>query len=310
MVRQLLHQRHDVVAFARPTSDVSELRRLGVPVVTGSLLDGEGLREGLTDVDAVAHLAGGGKVVSNDDFFRQNTVTTERLVDAIATHRPGLSRLVHVSSLSAHGPSFDGKPRDPTSLCAPASNYGHSKLLAERAVLHRHRQFPVTIMRPPAVYGPGDTRLLPLFRTIARFGVIPTLGHQRLSVVWGPDCARAIAKALIADTPSGRAYVVDDGNIYTALQLGYYIAGALNRRAWELPISPHLMSLVGWLNHQQARVRGTAVALTFDKVVDMRQPNWVCDSRRTHDELGWKPTTELVDGLAQTARWYRQRGWL
>src|SRR5258705_147816 len=83
------------------------------------------------------------------------------------TRVPVLARFVHVSSLDAQGPSPDGTPHGPGSTPAPVTHYGKSKLEAEAIVLRRAPELPVTIVRPPAVYGPGDTRMLTVFRAIA-----------------------------------------------------------------------------------------------------------------------------------------------
>lgn len=311
LVDRLLADEHTVVALVRATSNTETLEARGVETKVASLSDGSGLAAAVADVDAIAHLAGGGKVKRTEDFYAQNVDTTEHLLAAVEKARPGLKRFVHVSSLSGHGPSPDGTPRDPDALCMPVSHYGRSKARAERAVLSRKNKFPVTVVRPPAVYGPGDTRMVDLFKTIQKLGTMPLLGDHRLSMVWGPDCADAIARCLVApDGTSGRAYFVEDGNTYTHADLGRHIAAALGTEVRTVRVPGAIMTLIGAVNEAQARVRGIAVPLTRDKVSDMKQRFWICSSERTQRELGWAPTMQFGQGAAVTAQWYRRHGWL
>jgi len=311
LVDRLQAEGHTISAFVRKTSNTKALEERGVALHVGSLTSGHGLAEAVAGVDAIAHVAGGGKVKKTEDFYKQNADTTEQLLQAVERHNPGLKRFVHVSSLSGHGPSPDGTPRDPDALCMPVSHYGRSKARAEAAVLNRKDRFPVTIVRPPAVYGPGDTRMVEIFKTIKKFGTMPLIGEHHLSMVWGPDCADAIALALtIEDGSTGRAYFVEDGATYTHADVGRHIADAMGTQVRTLKVPSAVMTVIGAVNEAQARLRGIAVPLTRDKVRDMKQPYWVCSSARTQAELGWKPTTQFSEGAAITARWYQEQGWL
>src|SRR5207249_4899611 len=126
----------------------------------------------------------------------------------------------HVSSLAAHGPSPDGKPRPVDAPPHPVSAYGRSKLRGEEAVRSSPLAERAVIIRPPAVYGPRDPAFLPLFRLVNR-RIAPLLGARlRTSIIYGEDAAQAIALAATtkADT-GGRTYTLDDGHVYSALEI-------------------------------------------------------------------------------------------
>lgn len=108
-------------------------------------------------------------------------------------------RFVHVSSMAALGPSVDGTPVADDAVPHPVNNYGRSKLAGERAVLDAADRIPVTVIRPPLVYGPRDRETLAFFTSIRR-GTLPIMGdgNNTLSVIYVADCAAAIAAAALA----------------------------------------------------------------------------------------------------------------
>jgi nucleoside-diphosphate-sugar epimerase len=312
VVEALLAAGHEVRALVRRSSDTTRLQARGVALSVGALDAGEGLDEALAGVEAVAHLAGGGKVRRTRDIYAGNVDTTEHLLAAVARRAPDLARFVHVSSLAAHGPSPDGRPRDPDAPPAPVTHYGRAKAQAEAAVLARRDTFPVTIIRPPAVYGPGDTRMLGLYRVIDRLGVAPLPGRDHTaSLIYGPDCAAAIVAALADRRPvSGRAYFVEDGAPRAQAEIGRLIGAALGRSVRLVPVPGVALTLLGALNDGLGRLTGRAVALGRDKVRDLAQPHWICSAAPIRAELGWAPTVAFPEGAQRTARWYRERGWL
>lgn len=316
---QLIEAGHEVRALVRETSDTSHLDALGVECVVGSLHDEASLDEALSSgpgggVDAVVHAAGGGKVRNTAEFYEGNTRTTENLLMAAQRRhrqRP-LSRFVLISSLSAHGPSPDGSPETPDRAPHPVSHYGKSKLGAEKLALDASATLPVTILRPPAVYGPRDTRWATLFKGVRRRGLMPLPGRgHTTSLVYGPDVARAIHLALERPHPSGRVYFVEEGPVYRWEEVAASISEALGRRARPLRVPKPILGLMSRVAELWGRLRNRPVVLTRDKVADIRQRHWVCSAQTLRDELGWAPTTQFTQGgAAATAQWYLSEGWL
>src|SRR5205823_11876588 len=136
-------------------------------------------------------------------------------IGAAEARAPGLKRFVYVSSLSAIGPSADGKPVPDDAPPRPVTQYGQSKLAAEQAVLAARDRLPVTVIRPPLIYGPRDRETLAFFTSV-RNGVLPMTGDgsNTLSVVYVADCASAVVRAVTATgASSGRTYFVEDGAV-------------------------------------------------------------------------------------------------
>lgn len=298
-----------VRALVRASSDTSHLESLGgVEIVRVDLSDPASVDAALRGVNAVVHLAGGGKVRSTSDFYAANTDSARAVVEA--SIRAGVDRFLLVSSLAAHGPSEDGTPAVEHDPPRPVSHYGRSKLAAEEVVLAAKDRLPVTILRPPAVYGPGDTRMLSLFRWAAR-GAVPQLGAEgTLSLVHVEDCVRAILTILERERESGGIYFVDDGRVYTRAELMESVGAAVGKRPRVVAIPVPLLVGVGCGVEAVMRTLGRPYVLGRDKVADLRQRHWVCSSGRLQERLDFAPTVPLEQGMQSTARWYRQEGWL
>ncbi len=310
-VTELLGRGWQVRAFARHSSKTAHLEARGIEIFRGDLLDAGDLTSALAGVDAVVHAAGGGQHLRVADVYENNRDTTIRLVEAALAGSSPLRRFVLVSSLAAHGPSPDGAPRPAAAPPSPQSHYGRSKAEAERVVLERASALPVSVLRPPAVYGPGDTRMLPIFQAVGR-GLLPTIGRGRtVSIVYGPDCARAIADLVAVEHESGGVFPICDGGSHRWDEVVDAIAAAFGRRRpLKLPVPVGLLRLAATINEARARRAGRAVPFTRDKVRDLAHRHWVCESADLERAIGWRPRVALVEGMATTLSAYREAGWL
>ena len=301
---------HEIRALVRASSNTRLLEGLGAQLARGSFDPALGLEDAVRGVDAIVHCAGGGKLKTEADLFRQNTQATCALLDAARANAPRLRRFVFVSSLSAHGPSPDGVARLDTSPGAPVSSYGRSKLDAETAVLAARDVFPVNILRPPGIYGPRDDRWLPMYRSVRR-GLIPLVSRDAVtSIIHGEDCARAIRDMLVSEPPSGSAYAIEDGRARSWREIGETIARALDVRAVAVTVPRPILNLVARASEAIAERRDTAAFFTRDKMRDAVQPYWVCSAAALTRDTGWRPQIEFERGVRSTADWYRREGLL
>jgi nucleoside-diphosphate-sugar epimerase len=290
--------------------------RSNLELVAGDLDDEGALRRGAADADAVFHLAGLTGAWRGAELDRVNRGGTERVLRAAAGAAPHLARFVHVSTLSAAGPSRRGTPRRETDPDAPVSRYGRSKLAAERAV--RAAPVPWTIVRPPSVYGPRDEEFVRLFR-LARLGVVPFTGDldQELSLVHVRDLAAAVLAAT-APPCAGRTYYACHAEVISARTLVTTIARAVNAVLGRpLDRIPALLAIPGpmagvalWASGALAALRGRRTALTVDKLPELRAEAWVCSPAALERDTGWRATVPLEEGAQDTARWYRAHDWL
>ena len=164
-------------------------RRLpaAIEAAYGDLISGEGVAEAVRGADTVIHLAGVTKALAARDYYTGNVRATETLVRALAGRA---IRLVHVSTLAAIGPSGDGTPVDEDAQPRPLTDYGKSKLEAERTV--RALAPGAVIVRPPVVYGPRDTDVFQLLRSISKGWILEIAGGERwFSAIYVRDLWRA-----------------------------------------------------------------------------------------------------------------------
>jgi nucleoside-diphosphate-sugar epimerase len=305
---EALRARGDAVAaLVRSPARAKSLVALGCRPVEGTLEDEEALRRLADGADVVFHVAGLVAARSEEEFLRANRDGAARIARIAAS--AGVGRLVHVSSLAVTGPTRPGHPLDEASGPGPLTAYGRSKKAAEEAV--SAASVPFTIVRPPPVYGPRDRAFLALFRA-ARWGVVPLLGDggQELTLVHAADLAAALASAGTSTRTLGRTYHAGHGEPVTQRVLVEAVGRAVGRavRAVTLPapLVRATLGLAGFLS----RAVGRAPLLDGDKASELLAPAWTCSSEALRRDAGWEAKIPLGRGLEETARSYRELGWL
>lgn len=313
IIEQLSQAGRPVRALVRKSSDTKFLRSLpNVELFDGSMSDRAALERAVDGMEAVVHSAGLVKARNLDEFMNVNARGTELLLQACLPFKGSLKRFVLVSSIAAGGPSDSfGNPKPIDSAANPVTGYGHSKLAAERAAVALKDQLKVTIIRPPAIYGPRDREILAFFKSI-KLGVLPLLGSpdSKLSMTYGPDCARACIRAIDADVPSGSIFAVDDGAVHTMAELIHEAESAVGKRAFlRIPLPRRVVEGAGMLVEAYGKATNKAVMLTRDKCNELFE-QWVCDSSSTQRALDWTPSVSFSQGVKNTVDWYKQAGWL
>ncbi|MFB6372212.1 MAG: NAD-dependent epimerase/dehydratase family protein [Bradymonadaceae bacterium] len=310
VVEELVERGHEPVCLVRESSDTEHLEEVGVETHRGSLTEIDAMRPALADCDAVIHIAGVIKAGEPRWFYRINGEATCRLAEAAAEENPELERFVYVSSVAAQGPCFspDGDGR---AECEPVSHYGKSKLLGEKGVRGLTDEMPVTIFRPPPVYGPRDKGMLPIFEGVA-WGVAatPGWGEQRTSVVHTFDLADALVESIEHEHASGTIFPIDDGEVHNWGDLAQAFGEALGMNPIKISVPAFVFDVAARLNEWRADLLGGEQGmLSRDKVREMGH-DWVCGNGPLCQQLDWQPSWPLEKGARQTAQWYRDNGWL
>jgi nucleoside-diphosphate-sugar epimerase len=170
---------------------------------------------------------------------------------------------------------------------------------------------PFTIVRPPAVYGPFDRELLRVFRWALK-GSVPMIGDgsQELSLVYAADLGEALVAAAERPATVNRTYHVADPAVIVQRDLLKAIGIALGRRVNLFPVPPAVARIALELSGWAARLTGQRTLLSGDKAAELLAPAWTCTSREFERDARWSAATPLAAGLAATAAWYRESGWL
>jgi nucleoside-diphosphate-sugar epimerase len=259
--------------------------------IQGDLNQRDRLVDLVKECDLVIHLAGATKAQSTDDFFRVNAAGTTQLIEAMETHAP-TARLIHISSLAAREPHL--------------SAYAASKSAAERIVSTSSLNW--TILRPPAVYGPCDQELKPLWVAMSKGFLIGFGDRQaRFSLLHVEDLVSAIV-AIANDPahPMGRQQLleIDDGHSDEA-GLGYgwetlreLGASVFHRRIRSVHCPAPVLKLMAMTTEAVSRLDGKPRVFGPGKYREIIHPDWVARPSMGIDSVVWSPQRRLRDTLS------------
>lgn len=309
---RLLAQQIPVVALLRAASNRSLIAEqlCKVDVRTGGIDEPASLDEALAGVTHVIHCAGATKALGTEGFYAVNQIGTRNLVEALNRHHGQIERLVYISSLSVAGPATSNRPKSETEEPSPISDYGRSKLAAEREVRDRC-QSDWTVIRPSAVYGPRDVEFLRLFKAV-KSHLLPRFGggRQQLTLAYVEDLAAAVVSALTHPNASREVFFAGSSEIVTAEELAECIAAGSGHWTMPLPLPNAVLWLACHWAGQVSRITQKASVLSAQKYAELKAPGWVCDVSKLKDKLGYDFRTSLREGMAKTRDWYRLQGWL
>ena len=258
--------------------------------VEGALDRPESLKKLCEGADAVVHVAGAINARNRAGFEAVNVGGTANMIDA--ARAAGIRRFVHISSLSAREPEL--------------SDYGWSKAKSERLVAASGLDW--TILRPPAVYGPGDRETLELFK-MARRGVVALPPRGRFSIIHVEDLCRLVLALLDEPDTVSETYEPDDGREggWEHRHFARTLGRLFGRRPLTLAMPRPLLRVAARMDRL---VRRSKAKLTPDRVSYFCHPDWVARAERKPPAALWAPDVRTPTGLKETADWYKAEGWL
>ncbi len=321
LVEHLLSEGDEVRVLLRDASRPGWLSstRVDIDVVAGDITDLTALERAVQGTDVVYHVAGQTLSFSEEGFNQVNQ-TGAATVAAACAGRTTPPVMVAVSSLAAAGPSSPGRPRVEAARPGPITAYGRSKLRGEETLRKYASQVPLTIIRPPTVFGPRERYLLRMFKLVSRgWHVTVGTGALELSLVEVRDLAAGLRLAAARgrrlaeapEEPSTGVYFLAQPEHHTLDALAALMATALDRPA---PRPVRVPLFVAWgvaaVAEAAARIRRQPGFVSFDKVREASAGSWACSPARAEHELGFRPRPDLAEGLRHTAAWYWEKGWL
>lgn len=300
-----------IYCLVRRTSALTHLEKLPIALVPGDLFSDAALIPVLSEITRVIHLAGVTKARTEAEYFRGNGEATRNLLKLCAQHAKKLQRFVYVSSLAAAGPSADGHLVTEEEIPHPVSIYGRSKLAGETACQEFCRVFPLTIIRPPAVYGPREKDIYEYFKQV-KLGVRLRLGwrQRQASMIHGQDLVNGILLASAHPAAAGETYFMTNPQPYDWHELGAALATAMQKKTISLTVPEFIAPVLAAFSELGARISGKPALLNFDKINELRQYYWVCSGEKARQQLDFTPALSIQQGLLQTYQWYKENGWL
>jgi UDP-glucose 4-epimerase len=265
--------------------------QIGVTWIKGTLADPGSLFALCDGADCVLHIAGVVNAPDAAGFEEGNIAGTANMI--AAAKDIGIKRFVHVSSLSANLPKL--------------SLYGASKMRGEKLVTTSLLDW--TVLRPPGIYGPGDTELVDMFRLAQKgFALLPPRG--RASWIHVDDLARLLVALMpVNEDVTAQIYEVDDGQQggWTHSGFARAIGWAMGRRVTALHAPKPVLFAAAYGDRL---LRRSKAKLTPDRASYLAHTDWVINPDRRPPAALWQPKINTRVGMKDTARWYKAQGWL
>jgi dihydroflavonol-4-reductase len=312
LARALKQQGHDVWAMVRQPNTAAPLTNAGIQIAAGDLSDPASLPAALShNFDVVFNIAALYRQagLAESVYHQVNATAVGQLIDAAA--KAGVRRVVHCSTVGVHG-DIEHPPANEDAPLAPGDVYQVSKVEGERIAREASARtgVEVVIARPSGIYGPGDRRLLKLFRGVARRRFV-ILGDGKIfyHLTYIDDLVEGFRLCGEVPRAAGRTYILAGGEVPVLNDLAALIA----LEAKVPPPSLHLPVWPFWL----AGAACEAVCAPFGiepplyrRRVDFFTKSRAFDISRARQELGFQPVVDLREGIRRTLAWYREQRWV
>ncbi|MEK9784466.1 MAG: NAD(P)-dependent oxidoreductase [Gammaproteobacteria bacterium] len=312
LVKRLHDDGHDVVALDyKEGVKTDEIRAWGVRVVIGTVTDRAVVEDAIKGVDVVHHLAAAFREldVPNSYYDDVNVGGTRNVLEAAVA--AGVKRFIYCSTCGVHG-NVKNPPANEDAPIAAADYYQQTKYQAEPLVLqYGSRGLKTVILRPAAIYGPGDPeRFGMIFRRVAK-GSFPIFGSGRAFYhpLYIDNFVDALERVTHDGVGDGRTYLIADREYVTTEDLVKRVAAAMGRSVR----TPHFPFWPLWLAGHFFEKTCKPLRITppiFPRRVDWYRQNRAFDISRALDEIGYNPSVGLDEGLRATAKWYEKEGYL
>jgi len=281
----------------------------GARVVLASLTDTETLSRAMDGIDVVFHLAAAQHEANVPDslFWDVNVKATEQLLDIAADK--GVGRFVHGSTIGVYGSALSGH-LDESSELRPDNIYGVTKLAGEKAVLAAADRLPVVVIRISETYGPGDRRLLKLFKAIDKraFFMIGN-GKNVHHLIYIDDLIDGFLAAANNDKALGEVFVLAGREIVTTNEMVATIARVLGRKL--LPIRVPLLPMLAVAVVMESILRPLGIQPPLHRRrMDFFKKSFLFSLDKSREILGFEPRYSFHDGVVKTAQWYKSSGLL
>ncbi|MHB0999888.1 MAG: NAD-dependent epimerase/dehydratase family protein [Armatimonadota bacterium] len=311
LTKHLVDEGFDVRILARSSGDISKQELAGAEVITGDMTDKDSIKRAVKGVDTIYNIAALYRLAGFPDsaYWAVNFEGAKNIF--LAAIEEGVRRVVHCSTVGVTS-HIANPPGDENTPYSPGDVYQESKCAAEQLALQLHSEvgFPVSVIRPAGIYGPGDTRWLKMFKSInrRRFPIIGS-GQNYLHLVYVSDLVDAFR--LAADKPEavGNVYIAGGEKYVTLKELAVIIAKVMNVPEPKLHIPLKPVRILSGICEDLCRTIHVEPPI-FRRRVDFFVKSRAFDITKAKTELGYNPKVGIEDGVRLTADWYKEHNWL
>ena len=311
LARALAGRGYDVGALVRDVARAQDLASSGVRLEQGDLRDRASLTRATANVDVVYHVAAIYRQAGlpRDAYHAVNAVAVKDIIEAAAAN--GVRRVVHCSTVGVHG-DVEHPPANEDAPLGPGDVYQETKLEGERFAREAAARLgiEVTIVRPTGIYGPGDRRLLKLFRGVARRRWV-TLGSGEIyyHLTYIDDLVEGFRLCGEHEAAANRTYILAGGEVTTLNALVQIVADVARVPAPRLHLPVWPVWAMGAVCEAVCAPLGIEPPI-YRRRVDFFTKSRAFDISRARHDIGYAPRVGLRDGISRTLDWYRAHGWL
>jgi nucleoside-diphosphate-sugar epimerase len=312
LVEKLVKLGARVTAIHRRDNIPKQLDGLPIRWLKGEVYDPEIIRQGCEDVHYIFHVAGAYRQAGiNDDAYRHVHVDSTRLLANEALKQPAFKRFVHISTVGVHG-HIERIPADETAPFNPGDIYQETKTQAEQWICQfaAEQNLPLTVIRPAAIYGPGDRRLLKVFR-MAKLPVVPILGFSAgyYHLIHVDDFTDCLILAASHPAALGQIFICGNEKPIRFKDMIRTIAGELGRHPLfiRLPAGPFFA--LGWMCEVLCRPLGLEPPIYRRRVAFFTKDR-AFDTSKLRTQLGFTGRYDNERGIREVCKWYLNNGWL
>lgn len=313
LIRKILEKGWQVKVLFHHKCRREYLEGLDIELVYGDILHKKTLIPAVKDVQLVYHLAGLVQARNLEEFRQVNVIGYKNLLDTISEVNPNIERVLFLSSQAAAGPAHSlDLPKKETDPDQPVSDYGISKMEAERMAEAYYDKLPITTLRPSPVYGPRDKEFLRYFKLVKNWRIKAVIGNGKnyVNLIHVYDLIDAIIFASISENTIGKKYFIAEDRIFSWREVGDLIEKVVGKKSIYIPIPGFLARLIGFMTDIQTSITHKSAFFSSSKIKEALQKYWICSVEAAKQDFGFNTRYHAELGMKQTYDWYIDNKWL
>jgi dihydroflavonol-4-reductase len=311
LVDELLKKNHEIYCLIRKTSNLRWLKDKKVTFIESEKENYEDISDIIKEANYIFNVAGVVKSKTYEGFERGNYLNTKYLLELALKVNNNLSKFIHISSLTVSGPNKSEKPVTEDDIPNPITTYARTKLKAEEEVMKYKDKFPITIIRPPAIFGPRDAEILIYFQTFLK-GLNSLIGikEKYLSLIYVKDLVQGIMLAAEKAESNGEIFFISSDKEYSWKEISDVTAKVTNKKPIKIRIPHFVVYTVGFSAELFSFFSKSAPTLNIEKCKDITRKRWVCSNAKAKKLLGFEEKYDLISGFTETVNWYKENNWI
>jgi len=310
LVRVLLNKGYkNITCLVLPQDNIEPIKDFNVNIVYGDITNKDSLYKVLKDIEVIIHLAA---VVGSDDYEVNNKVNyigTKNIIEVIEELELNIDRFLFASSIAASGPSKKGEVKTEKDKEMPISEYGKSKLKAEKYLLNKKDKIALTIIRFPLVYGPGSTDgIFPLFKAI-ELHLCPILPYNETNLCFVDDVCNGIIDAINSKRTIGEVFYIGENRVYSSRMLLKRLKKIMRKFTIIIPIPSFVLYIIVGFVELYAKIFNKKPLIrkkNLDEYVNYRF--WGVSIDKAIEYFNYRTEFPLEKGLKITLDWYKEKG--